>query len=252
MRDVRVFPDTETLDAAAADHVAAAAARALRERGSFLLVLAGGTTPRGVYRRLASLDSTGLDWHRVHLFWGDERCVPPDHPQSNFAMAAASLLPAVSVPAENVHRIRGEEPAERAAAMYDLELAARFGAETPADLGGSPALDLVILGIGSDGHTASLFPGSSALVSKAWAVAARAPADADVRDRVTLTLPAIDASRECLLLATGAEKREVVRRALERHEPDARTAADLPAARVRPRERLSWYLDSDAGGSIPS
>jgi 6-phosphogluconolactonase len=252
MNEVRVFDSEEKLNAAAAEHITAAAIVAVEERGRFLLVLSGGATPRGVYLGLASEHAERIDWSRAHLFWGDERCVAPDHPQSNYGMANESLLRRVSLPAANVHRIRGEEPPERAAMMYDRELAEFFRAATPADLGSEYAFDLVLLGVGDDGHTASLFPDSPALTVTGWAASARAPEPAAVAERVTLTLPAINSARECLFLVTGAAKRQVAQQILS-----SSAAADdggsplLPAARVRPRGRSVWFLDAEAKSRPP-
>jgi 6-phosphogluconolactonase len=235
---VRVHPDAAALYAAAAEHVAEAAARAVAERGRFLLVMAGGSTPRGVYERLAGPVGERIPWQRVHLFWGDERCVSPDDPASNYGMAEASLLHAVPVPAKNLHRIHGEHGALGAAELYDAALAAFFGAARPTDPGARPAFDLVLLGVGTDGHTASLFPGSPALDADGWAAPAEAPPDAPVRERITLTLPALGSARECLFLVTGADKRQVVQRLL--HAPG--DAPRLPAARVR--GQVFWFLDA--------
>lgn len=252
LNEVRVFDSAEKLDAAAAEHIATAAIGAVAERGRFLLVLAGGETPRGVYARLASEYAERVDWKRVHVFWGDERCIAPDHPQSNYRMAAESLLRRVDLPATNVHRIRGEAPPERAVMMYDRELAEFFGAATPAHLGSEPAFDLVLLGVGEDGHTASLFPGSPALAATGWAAAVRAPESAAVAERVTLTLSAINSTRECLFLVAGAAKRHVVQQILS-SSADAEDGGSplLPAARVRPRGRSLWFLDAAAAGQLP-
>lgn len=249
MNETLVHETAAALYAAAAGHITAAAARAVAERGRFLLVLAGGTTPRGVYEQLASRHADRLDWQRVRLFWGDERCVPPDHPESNYGMAAAALLEHVPIPPGNLHRIHGEEPAERAAARYDAELAEFFRAATPEELGDKPAFDLVLLGIGADGHTASLFPRSPALEATGWAVAARAPDSAAAAERVTLTLPAINASRECLLLVTGAAKRQVAQQVLRPPSGSGHGDSVLPAALVRPRRRSFWFFDAAAAGS---
>lgn len=252
MNAVRVFKDAEELNAAAAGHITEAAIGAVAERGRFLLVLSGGATPRGVYARLASEYAERIDWTRVHVFWGDERCVAPDHPQSNYGMANESLLRLVELPATNGHRIRGEEPPERAAMMYDRELAEFFRAATPGHLGSEPAFDLVLLGVGEDGHTASLFPGSPALQATGWAAPARAPESAAVAGRVTLTLPAINSATECLFLVAGAAKRDVVQQILS-SPADAEDGGSppLPAARVRPRGRSLWFLDAKAAGRSP-
>jgi 6-phosphogluconolactonase len=249
MSDVRVFQDDEKLLAAAAEHILTAAAEAAAERGRFLLVVAGGTTPRGLYERLASQHAEDIDWERVHLFWGDERCVPADHPDSNYGMMAESLLRHVRIRAANVHRIQCQESPGLAAARYDAELAEFFNASAPVQLGAEPAFDLVLLGVGADGHTASLFPGSAALDATGWAVAAHAPASAVVRERVTLTLPALNASRVCLFLAAGTAKRRPVQHILREGPVASAPDSLLPAARVRARGQTLWFLDAEAGGA---
>jgi 6-phosphogluconolactonase len=247
--ETRVFDSVEELNAAAAEHIATAARGALEERGRFLFVLAGGNTPRGAYEQLVAQHAQEIDWTRVHVFWSDERCVAPAHAQSNYGMAADSLLQRVDVPAGNVHRIRGEDPPERAAMMYGRELAEFFRAAAPADLWSAPAFDLVLLGVGEDGHTASLFPGSPALAATGWAAPARVPEPAAVAGRVTLTLPAINAAREVLFLVAGAAKRQVVEQILRPSSYRGQGGAPtLPAARVRPRGRSRWFLDADAAG----
>ena len=251
LNEVRVFDDAEKLNVAAAEHIFDAATDAVAERGRFLLVLAGGGTPRGVYAQLASHSAAKIDWERVHVFWGDERCVAPDHPESNYRMAAESLLRWVDLPATNVHRIRGEESPESAAMMYDRELAEFFRVATPAHLGPEPAFDLVLLGVGEDGHTASLFPGSPALAATGWAASARAPESAAVAGRVTLTRPAIGAARECLFLVTGAGKRHVVQQILSPADGEGGGSPLLPAALVSPRGRSLWFLDAAAAGGSP-
>lgn len=166
----------------------------------------------------------------MHLFWGDERCVPPDDPESNYRMARETLLGRVPIPAGNVHRWPAERPPEEAAARYGEDLAAAAGAP--------PVLDFVFLGIGADGHTASLFPGTSAL-----SVADRACAASFVPAlgvwRLTLTYPALDTARRAVFLVEGEGKREIVRRVAE--------GEDLPAGRVRAAETL-WFLDRAAAG----
>jgi 6-phosphogluconolactonase len=238
----RIFTELAALHEAAAAYVADVAARAVAERGRCLLVLAGGSTPRGAYRRLADAHADRIDWPRVHLFWGDERCVAPSHPESNHRLAADALLRRVPLPEANVHRIHGELGPARAAERYDAELQRISGAARPGDLGDGHAFDLVLLGIGADGHTASLFPGGGALDATGWAVAASAPPSAAVRDRVSLTLPAINRSRAVLFLATGADKRNAVTAALAAPGP----GSPVPAGRVRPRGALDWMVDSAA------
>lgn len=248
-REIHVFDELAALNAAAAEYIAGAASRAIAERGRFLLVLAGGATPLGVYARLASQAAGRIDWTRVDLFWGDERCVPPGHDESNYGSAATTLLGEIPVPLQRVYRIRGEQSAVSAAAEYDDALAAFFGAMTPAGLGDDTAFDLVLLGIGGDGHTASLFPGSPALDAESWATPAHAPAS-EISERVTLTLSAINASRECMILVTGEAKRQVVSQVLRPRTPADGSQALLPAARIQPREQSMWLLDAAAAGAL--
>src|SRR3990170_208271 len=159
--EVVVFPDPERLAEAAAERFARVAAEAVGRAGRFTVALAGGSTPRDLYARLAGEPyRSGVPWREIHVFWGDERCAPPDHPESNYRMAAETLLEHVPIPREQIHRMRGEDPdVERAAGDYEGQLRATFRLGA----GQLPRLDLVLLGMGADGHTASLFPGSPAL-----------------------------------------------------------------------------------------
>lgn len=246
MRRVDVFREVADLHAAAAAHITDCARRAVAERGRFLLVLAGGGTPRDTYRLLASTGAERIRCPQVHVFWGDERCVPPDHEASNFRLAAESLLRHLPIPDSGIHRVRGEEPPGRAAALYDRELRDFFGAARPADLSAGEGFDLVLLGVGADGHTASLFPGSPALEASGWAVAASAPDGVDVPERVTLTLPAINRAREVLFLARGPDKRAAVATALA----GSGASPPLPAGRVAPDGSVRWLLDGEAAAGI--
>jgi 6-phosphogluconolactonase len=233
MAEIQVYPDAAGLARAAAERFVTLAAEAIAERGRFLVALAGGSTPRLTYKLLASGDFTArIDWPRVHVFWGDERCVPPDHPESNYRMARETLLDGIAIPPQNVHRIRGELPPERAAEAYQGELE-RF-------LGPDGRFDLILLGMGTDGHTASLFPGTPALEDRgSLAVAAyieRLPAW-----RVTLTLRVINASRHVVFLVMGAAKASALRR--------VQTGEPLPAGLVQPADgHLIWLVDRDAAG----
>ncbi|MBW7906253.1 MAG: 6-phosphogluconolactonase [Phycisphaerae bacterium] len=237
---LRTWPDYESLSHAVAALIVERAARALRERGSFGLTLAGGSTPRRAYELLAGpACARRIDWRRVHVFWGDERCVPPDDPRSNYGMANAALLSRVPIPAANVHRIRGELPAAEAAAEYDRVLRAIWGAAPP-------AFELVLLGLGDDGHTASLFPHDPALrESQCWAAAVRRPGDPVAR--VTLTPPALNGARAVAFIVSGASKAAMLR-AVREGPPDA----GLPAQAIAPtRGELLWLVDAaaHAGGA---
>jgi 6-phosphogluconolactonase len=199
--------------------------------------LSGGSTPRRLYERLAGPEiAPRFPWDRVHWFWGDERFVPHDHPESNYGMARDALFSRVPAPEENIHAIptEGLSP-EQAADAYARALERFYGAETLAP--DRPLFDVALLGIGEDGHTASLFPGRPALEeTRRWAVAVTG---AKSEPRITLTYPSLDSSRDLAFLVTGAGKRDVLRRA---------QAGDraLPAARVRPLGRLHWFADRAA------
>jgi 6-phosphogluconolactonase len=217
-----VLPTPEVAALTAADRVVAAVAEAQSERGAAHVSLAGGTTPLRAYELLAQRlpDPDRVDW-----WFGDERCVGPDDPDSNYRVAAESLLTPARVPAQRVHRIHGEDPPESAAAAYDAELRACLSTGE-SDV---PVLDIALLGLGEDGHTASLFPGDPALgVTDRMAVpvvAAKPPPN-----RITLTLPVLRGARLVLVLATGAGKADAVARVLA--GPDPATPASLlaPAA----------------------
>lgn len=241
--EVRVYPDAAALSVAAAAEVARLAADAVARRGRFTLALSGGSTPRRLYELLA--ERVGVPWESTHLFWGDERCVPPDHPLSNYAMARAALIARVPIPAAQVHRIHAEaDPPEAGAAAYAALLRhqnARAGTDGPL------AFDLVLLGMGADGHTASLFPGDAALDERErWAVAVTAPPFYDPRRRITLTLPVLNAARAAFFLIAGADKRPVVRAVLD---VPATAEGRYPAAMVRPAGPLVWFLDEAARGA---
>jgi 6-phosphogluconolactonase len=231
--DVRILADSEALAEAAVDLIIGRARRAIEVRDGFHFVLAGGSTPEPVYRLLAQLPyRADIDWARVHIFWGDERCVPPDHTESNYRMAQEALLGHVPIPDSQIHRIQGELPPEQAAAAYRATLRAALGPD--------PRFDLVLLGMGADGHTVSLFPGSPALdVQDRLAVAVHAP-EQEIPWRVTLTLPILNAARAALFLVSGAEKAKTLAR-VGAGEP-------LPAGLVQPvAGEVVWLVDRLAG-----
>jgi 6-phosphogluconolactonase len=242
---VRTFADPEAVSRAAADEFVRRAEEAVAERGCFAVALSGGSTPQGLYRLLAEPPYRGrVDWGRVVVFWGDERCVPPDHHDSNFRMAREALLAKVPVAAGRVHRMEAERPDRDAAARdYQAVIARAFG--VPAD-GPPPALDLVLLGMGPEGHTASLFPDTTALdETKRWVVVNHVPKFA--ADRLTMTLPILNRAREVLFLVEGGDKAEILADVLE-GMPDPKR---LPAQAVRTADgRLLWYVDRAAGARI--
>ena len=251
MPETRVLRDADALSRAAAERFVEAAAEAIASSGRFVVALAGGSTPRGAYERLASVElAPRVDWSRVHVFWGDERCVPPDHPDSNYRMAREALLDRVPVPDANVHRVEGERRPEEAAASYERVLRAFFTGQsadgrTAADAP-TPCFDLILLGMGQDGHTASLFPGDRALAeTERWVAAVRAPDVAPRLPRVTLTLPVINASNRIFFIVSGSRKRKVLRSVLD--DPEAARAL-YPPAMVRPCEQVIWFVDEAAIG----
>jgi len=228
----------------AAARFARAVAAAVTARGTARVALAGGRTPEALYRLLAEMPyREAIDWSSVSLFWGDERCVPPDHPDSNYRMVREALLSHVAIPEANIHRMRGEI-GDPVAAAREYQEVLREACCVEVDT--LPRLDLCLLGLGPDGHTASLFPGLPAIREKQrWVVAARVEKlDAW---RLTLTPAVINNARHVLFLVTGAEKAETVRAVLEGPvDPDR-----LPAQIVRPvHGRLEWLLDRDAAGRL--
>jgi len=239
---VTIVPDPDALAATAARLIADTAADAIDARGRFMWALAGGETPRSTYAKLALPPfRERVDWHRTWVFFGDERAVPPDHPDSNYRMAHETLLGKVPIPAAQVLRIHGEAPdSEVAAAEYARVLSEAFGTRR----GELPRFDLVLLGLGVDGHTASLFPGSPVLREIFRAVAAVHVAAASIPQRLTLTLPVLNAAARVVFLVAGPEKAKVVKAVLGER-------AILPAAMVRPDPgELVWLLDRAAAGQL--
>jgi len=234
---VRIVNDADALAEAAADLVISAVHKAER----FALVLAGGSTPRATYRLLADpRRRDAIDWSRVDVFFGDERAVAPGAEGSNYRMAREALLDHVPIAESRVHRIRGELPPAEAAVIYDAEI--RRVLDDPS------SFTMVLLGMGDDGHTASLFPGSPALEEKSR-LAAAAEGPPPHRGRVTLTLPALCAANNVVFLVSGGGKAARVAEVLAQLRGEA--PATLPAARVRPADgELTWLLDRAAAAHV--
>ena len=211
VRVFAVFADAAELTSAAAEEVAQRAEEAVRERGLFAWALSGGSTPRDLYRMLAGPPYRDrLPWSAIHVFWGDERHVPPDQPDSNFRMAREAMLDRVPVPAENVHRIPAERPdAQRAAAEYEAMLRSAFALSS----GEWPRFALILLGLGKDGHTASLFPGGDAVRERERLVVAPW-VEAQKTFRITLTPPVLNHARLAVFLVSGEDKAEPLRAVL--------------------------------------
>lgn len=226
----------------AAEQFITLAREAISWRGEFSVALAGGSTPLPLYQKLARQGRDGrVSWDKVHFFWGDERTVPPDHDQSNYRMAKKNLLDPLEINSENIHRIKGELPPEQAAADYQETLKDFF----PSDI---PRFDLILLGMGSDGHTASLFPQTKALKKEApeqLVLANFVPALSSWR--VTFTPRLINAAANIFFLVAGQEKKHRVNQVLTgRYQPQV-----LPAQIIKPTQgTLTWFLDQEAGELI--
>jgi 6-phosphogluconolactonase len=235
-KNIHAYPNKEKLVTATAELVADCIEQAIQQNGLCNMALSGGSTPGGVFSLLASSPYRDrVDWCRLHLSWGDERMVPPEHQDSNFRMVQETLLDHIKIPDENVHRIRGEIAPEEAAAEYAELLHDHFKDSLP-------CFDLILLGLGEDGHTASLFPETDAVEEyEKHAVAVFVPKLSAWR--VTLTLPVFNAARKVLFLVSGKSKSEIVQRIMSNKQPDK----ELPATMVNPQNgEIHWMLDSEA------
>ncbi|MBX3411099.1 MAG: 6-phosphogluconolactonase [Pirellulales bacterium] len=246
MPELRIFDSVSDFDHAAAELFVAAADEAIRLRGRFLVALSGGSTPRSMYALLAAEQASHrsrIAWQNVQVFWGDERHVGPEDPQSNYRMTREALLDQVPIPPENIHRVRAENP-DAAAAAADYEADIRRVFELAA--GGFPTFDLVLLGMGPDAHTASLFPGTDVIHESVKLVAA--PWVEKFKSfRITLTPPVLNGARQVTFMIRGEDKAEAlqaVRRSL--FDPDR-----YPAQIIRPAQgKLTWLLDRAAARLI--
>ncbi len=243
-----VFPTADALMRAAAEAFVRCAAESIQVSARFAVALSGGSTPASLYALLATdAYARRVDWSRVHLFWGDERCVPPDDPASNYRFARERLLDHVPVPAANLHRIRGEDHPAAAAAVYERELRQAFATpDGPPRSAPGSRFDLVLLGMGDNGHTASLFPGMAAVHERErWVVAEQVAVEP--RWRVTLTPVVINAAGEVVFLVSGREKAATLARVLDGlYQPHA-----LPAQVVSPRSgRVRWLVDAVAAADL--
>ena len=239
-RDIVLCRDIAELSRQSAERFSKLALQSVEAAGRLTVALSGGSTPKHLYSLLASPDySNQIPWNNVQLFWGDERCVRPDHPESNFRMSQEALLSKIKIPAENIHRMRGEGQPQSAAAEYEKELQKFFGLNS----GGLPRFDLILLGIGEDGHTASLFPGSDALNETEHLVVA--PFVEKLNSyRLTLSLPVLNNAANVWFLVTGASKADAVKQVFS-------ASSDLPAAKVHPvHGNLIWYITQDAAPEI--
>ncbi|HEX8393029.1 MAG TPA: 6-phosphogluconolactonase [Longimicrobium sp.] len=239
---IHVHPDPDAASRAGAERFRDLACAAVESSGRFAVALSGGTAPERMYRMLGEGPFlSAIPWEGVHVFWGDDRCVPPGHPRSNFTMADRAFLRTVPIPPANVHRMRGELPPEEGAAHYTAELESVFGP-------GVPRFDLVHLGIGPDGHTASLFPFDELLRERE-----RTVGTALFRElgewRLSFTLPVINAARVIDVLALGAAKAEIVRTAIEGPLDPHR----IPMQFIHPTDgQMIWTLDEAAAARLKS
>ena len=236
--DIRILNTPQELFQAAATEFIALASTAIRRHGKFTVALSGGSTPKSLYSVLAR---SALPWDKIFFFWSDERHVPPDHPESNYRMAKEALLSKVPVPPENIFRVRAEEKdANVVARDYEEALRSFFGLRP----GEFPRFDLILLGLGPDGHTASLFPNTAALNETKLLVVANW-VEKFKANRITFTYPVLNNAACVIFLVSGADKADMVRTVLE----DGR--ADLPSQRVHPvNGRLLWLLDKGAASKL--
>lgn len=250
--EIRVVTDSRELAEEAAELFVWLGSQTLAIGGSFRVALAGGSTPKGLYAALAgSRFSKELNWGNVEFYFGDERCVPPVHPESNFGMANTILFRPLAIDSKQIFRMEGEDPnPEDAARRYDATVRTQFKSPPPT----WPRFDLILLGLGEDGHTASLFPGSRALDERTRvAVAAEAPRG--VAHRLTLTAAAVSHARTVIFLVSGREKAGAVRAVLERptspdRQPDPMDRT-FPARLIRPVDgRVIWFLDRAAASEL--
>ncbi len=241
MAHLHVFPDNPSFVSGAANFIVEVAESAIARRGRFVTALSGGGTPKPVYARLASADYRDrIAWEKVHIFFGDERCVVPDDPRSNYRMVREAWLDHSPIPAENIHRLRGEDDPAIESLRYEQEIARLVCSDR------LPAFDLILLGMGGDGHTASLFPGTAALRETArWVVAQYV--DVMSAWRVTFTVPLINAARHVAFLVEGAGKAEMLWNVLEGpFQPDM-----WPSQLIQPVSgELHWLVDAAAAAKM--
>ena len=239
--NIEIFRTTGDLTRAAAGRIVDILAEAIDSRSVATVALSGGTTPRSIYGQLGADEFVRrVDWTKVHLFWGDERGVPPASSESNYRMVKESLLARVIIPENNVHRIMTEKPPREAALRYEQAMARFFSLSEDQ----FPAFDLVLLGLGEDGHTASLFP-SNPIVNKRPRLAVEVFVNKLAQYRITITLPVINNARVVLFVVSGTHKASIVREVL------AGDTIRYPAQMVRPVSgELYWFLDQDAASQL--
>jgi 6-phosphogluconolactonase len=237
--EVRILPDPDSISAAAAELFREAEGHAIASQRRFSVALSGGATPRGLYHILGTAYRSRIRWDLTHIFWADERCVPKDHIQSNYRLAYEEMISRLLIPRENIHRIKGELAPEEAAREYEKDLIIHAGGT------GIPRLDLILLGIGEDGHTASLFPGSTSL-SETSRLALPVFAETAMNWRVTMTLPVLDNASRIMFLVSGRSKAGIVRKLFDKEKRHA-----YPAGRIAlSHGSIVWLLDKDASSAM--
>ncbi len=243
--NIRIAPDGHAWAQHAAELLRDVTRQAIKSRERCLLVLSGGSTPKTLYETLTRPEwRSELDWPNIIFLFGDERCIPPDHPDSNFGMASSALFTPLNIPGNQVFRMRGEQP-DHATGARDYEDRIRTITSCPAPV--IPRLDVVLLGLGNDGHTASLFPNTTALLDQSKLVTV-GQSPSGIISRLTMTLAVINQANVVVFLVTGSGKAQTVRSILE---PSTDADRRLPASMVRPeRGRLFWLLDSSAAKEL--
>lgn len=238
---IQVLSDLEAMSHKAAELFVNTSRSCIASQGKFSVALSGGSTPKRLYSLLGSAEySPQVDWQRVHFFWVDERCVPKEHEESNFKTAFNTLLSKIPIPDGNVHRMKGEEDPDKAAMDYEKEVRNFFG------VSGLPMFDLVILGMGEDGHTASLFPGSN-LLKERIRLAAPVYLERPNRNRITLTLPVLNNATQILFLVAGHSKADVVYEILGHGRKKERYPAEL----ISPvHGSITWLIDQEAAEKL--
>jgi 6-phosphogluconolactonase len=236
-----ILPDLEAISHKAAEIFLHLSGQYIASAGRFVVALSGGTTPKRFYMLLGSDPLRNMiDWGRVHFFWVDERCVPKEDEESNYKLAFDTFLSKVPVRAANIHRIKGEDGPDKAASEYERDIRKFFG------ISGFPAFDLIMLGVGEDGHTASLFPRSKPLEEKtrlAVPVYMKKP----ISDRVSLTLPVLNNSDQIIFLAAGKSKAHIVRSVLV----GDKERKQYPAGLINPvNDKIQWLIDQEAAGKL--
>ena len=248
--EIRIFPDLEQASEALAKEIAFLSKDILRHHSSFTLALSGGKTPDRLYQIFGERYAGFFDWSGVHLFFSDERVVPFTHQESNYALVNRTLLQKIPIPRSNIHPMPVDiDPPQKAAEAYDRDLRAFFGCEGAAfSTEEKDTFDVMVLGLGEDGHTASLFPESDVLEEEQlWVKDVQAPETVRPRKRLTLTYPVINKSKYIFLLVAGKNKRGIVQKILKSGRENRQ---GFPAEKIKAVGKISWYLDREAAGSL--